>query len=223
MLVWQGGHDPPGCDIIHSRHTRQEMRKTFSTYTKKGQQTIKKLTGKTAVIWQGIIYNIVPTNRSNCMIWEKWKSDGVTKKTAIYLFHLRVWNLVCHQFSKNGNTTDRRNTTQLCVWVLCCAVLWSQERRVISLRDSLSLSLQSSLLLFRERNLPQSCAGILRAEKIEEKKKKKKSEKKGNRKREREREKGSRFVVLCTSKVSNKRWEKWKIFPAARCGPPPSR
>ena len=62
----------------------------------------------------------------------------------------------------------------------------------------LSLSLQSSLLLFRERNLPQSCAGILRAEKIEEKKKKKKSEKKGNRKREREREKGSRFVVLCT-------------------------
>ena len=120
-------------------HKTRYAKNIFHVY-KERTTNKKKLTAKTAVIWQGIIYNIVPTNRSNCTIWEKWKSDGVTKKTAIYLFHLRVWNLVCHQFSKNGNTTDRRNTTQLCVWVLCCAVLWSQERRVISLRDSLSFS-----------------------------------------------------------------------------------
>ena len=222
MLVWQGGHDPPGCDIIHSRHTRQEMRKTFSTYTKKGQQTIKKLTGKTAVIWQGIIYNIVPTNRSNCMIWEKWKSDGVTKKRQS-IYSICVCGTLFAINSVKTGTQLIEEILHSCAYGCCVVPCCDLRRGELFPYGILSLFLYSLLLLFRERNLPQSCAGILRAEKIEEKKKKKKSEKKGNRKREREREKGSRFVVLCTSKVSNKRWEKWKIFPAARCGPPPSR
>ena len=53
--------------------------------------------------------------------------------------------------------------------------------------------------MFRERNLPQSCAGILRAEKIEEKKKKKKSEKKAT---EREREKRALGLLYCVRQKS---------------------